>query len=93
MKKWHPATSFFYMQTELISVLIGVVAPFVFSLLGKIGLKGVAMLWVTYGLSVGLAFLVNFVSGELNLADVGASVALIVATSQTIFHTFKSKLK
>ena len=84
---------FFYMQTELISLLIGVVAPFVFSLLGKVGLKGVAMLWVTYGLSVGLAFLVNFVSGELNLADVGASVGIIVATSQTIFHSFKAKLK
>ena len=81
------------MQAEIISLLIGVVAPFVFSLLGKVGLKGVGMLWVTYGLSVGLAVLVTFLSGELNLADVSASVGIIVATSQTIFHTFKAKLK
>lgn len=93
MKKWHPATSFFNMQAEIISLLIGAVAPFVFSLLGKVGLKGVAMLWVTYAISVGLAVLTTLLYGELNVADVSSSVAIIVGTSQTIFHAFKAKLK
>lgn len=81
------------MTNEIISILVGAVAPFILKFLGKVGLKGVAMLWVSYAVAVALAVGVTFATGQFQLADVAESVTVIVATSQTIFHIFKSKLK
>lgn len=81
------------MTNEIISVLVGAVAPFILKFLGKLGLKGVAMLWVSYAVAIVLAVGVTFATGQFNVADVAASVTVIVATSQTIFHTFKGKIK
>lgn len=81
------------MTNEIISFIIGAVAPFIISGLGKLGLKGVGMLWASYAVSVALAVGVNLFNGQLDVAEVTKSVAVIVATSQTIFHTFKAKLQ
>lgn len=81
------------MTNEILSFLIGAVAPFIIQALRKVGLKGVGMLWGSYGVSVGLAVAITLFSGKLEPADVAQSVTVIVATSQTIFHLFKDKLK
>lgn len=81
------------MTNEIISVLVGAVAPFILKALGKVGLKGVAMLWVSYAVAIVLAVGITFATGQFEVADVAQSVTVIVAISQTIFHTFKDKLK
>lgn len=81
------------MTNEILSFIIGAVAPFILKGLNKVGLKGVGMLWASYAVSVLLAVGVTLWSGQFNVADVAESVTVIVATSQTIFHLFKDKIK
>ena len=81
------------MTNEIISVLVGAVAPFILKGLGKLGLQGVAMLWVSYAVAIALAVGITFATGQFEVGNVAQSVTVIVAISQTFFHTFKEKLK
>lgn len=81
------------MTNEIISILVGAVAPFILKGLSKLGLEGVAMLWVSYAVAIALAIGTTFATGQFEVGDVAKSVTVIVAISQTIFHTFKEKLK
>lgn len=75
-------------MNEVVSVIVGLIAPILFSLLKRVGLSGVPMLWVVFGVSIGAAVLVNLVSGTLTTGDVATSAGIIVATAQTIYHAF-----
>lgn len=71
---------------QVISFLVGVLAPFIISFLNKWGISGVKMLWIVYALSVIASIAVNFLTGTLDLTNVTASVVIINATASTIFH-------
>lgn len=71
---------------QVISFLVGVLAPFILSFLNKWGISGVKMLWIVYALSVIASIGINFVSGTLDLTNVTSSVVIINATASTIFH-------
>jgi len=79
------------MLEQGLSLIVGIIAPFLFSLLNKIGLKGVPMLWVVYVISVIVAIGINAITGTLDFSNVSVSVGVIVATAQTVFHLFKDK--
>ena len=78
-------------MNEILAFIVGLIAPYLTSLLTRFGLQGVTALWVSYLVSVVLAIIVTLITGTLNLSDVTATVTIIIATSQTIFHALKPK--
>ena len=76
-------------MNEILAFVVGLIAPYLTSILTKFGLIGVVALWVSYGVSVVLATAVTFITGATDWSDISATITIIVATSQTIFHALK----
>lgn len=78
-------------MNEILALISGILAPFLTKLLTRFGLQGVTALWASYLVSVLLAVAVTVLTGAINWSDVTATITIIVATSQTIFHAMKPK--
>lgn len=77
------------MNTNLVSFITSFLVPAITQLLKtRFDLSGRAAYWTHVGVSVALAVAVVVATGQFDVSDVLASVAIIVSTAQTIYHGF-----
>lgn len=76
-----------------ISMVLGMLAPFVIKFLRGAGIKGVGLLWVLYAISAAIGVGVLAMSGNLDLSNASVTVGAVVASAQTVYQLFKDKLK
>ena len=81
------------MLNGFIGIVVGSIAPLITAFITRLGLTGIGALWASYAISVALAVLVTFATGEVNWANVSVTVATLTATSQTIFNIIKDRNK
>lgn len=77
------------MNTHLVSFITSFLVPAITQLLKHyFGLSGRAAYWAHVGVSIVLAVAVVVGTGQFNAGDLLASLSIIVATAQTIYHGF-----
>lgn len=82
------------MLEVILTLVTSLVVPVLTKALTKsFDLNGLASLWLMYLISVLLAIGVVFISGQLHVTDVLATVSIVSSVAQTIYHAFLKEQK